>query len=90
MTETIDSRLIRIIDELLGVGIPLKDAMTQFELKYVKRAITRAKGNITQASRGLGVHRNTIHGKLRTLEGPTRRAVHDRALRERRRRQGRG
>ena len=28
--------------------------------------MTASKGNVTQASRKLGVHRNTLHNKLRT------------------------
>ena len=88
MTETIDVRLTRIIDELLTGGIRLPEAMNHFELKFVRRAIEKAKGNITEASKKLGVHRNTLHNKVRLIDGPTPRARRQRALR--RRRQGRG
>jgi DNA-binding NtrC family response regulator len=69
MTETIDSRLQKIIDELLTSGITLDQAIVEFEKKYVGAALRRARKNITQASKALGVHRNTLHNKLRSWDG---------------------
>ena len=36
-------------------------AVEAFEGKYIVAAMTASKGNVTQASRKLGVHRNTLH-----------------------------
>ena len=81
---SIDDRLNAIIRELIGNGITLAQAVEAFEGKYIVAAMTASKGNVTQASRKLGVHRNTLHNKLRTqtmLNGfaesvrPTRRRV---------------
>lgn len=63
---SIDDRLNAIIRELIGNGITLAQAVEAFEGKYIVAAMTASKGNVTQASRKLGVHRNTLHNKLRT------------------------
>ena len=34
--------------------------------KYIVAAMSASRGNVTQASKALGVHRNTLHNKLRT------------------------
>ena len=51
---------------MIGNGITLAQAVEAFEGKYIVAAMTASKGNVTQASRKLGVHRNTLHNKLRT------------------------
>jgi hypothetical protein len=63
---SIDDRLNAIIRELIGNGITLAQAVEAFEGKYIVAAMTACKGNVTQASKKLGVHRNTLHNKLRT------------------------
>ena len=63
---TIDDRLNQIIRELIGNGITLDQAVEAFEGKYIVAAMTANRGNVTRASRALGVHRNTLHNKLRT------------------------
>lgn len=63
---TIDDRLNLIIRELIGNGITLEQAVEAFEGKYIVAAMNASRGNVTRASRALGVHRNTLHNKLRT------------------------
>ena len=63
---SIDDRLNAIIRELIGNGITLEQAVEAFEGKYIVAAMTASRGNVTQASKKLGVHRNTLHNKLRT------------------------
>jgi transcriptional regulator of acetoin/glycerol metabolism len=75
MKQTIDERLVAIIKELQDNGITLAQATSAFEEKYIDAALsrtsrhtTRRRGlqpNVTQASKALGVHRNTLHNKLR-------------------------
>lgn len=64
--QSIDDRLSQIIRELIGNGITLEQAVEAFEGKYIKAAMSVSRGNVTQASRALGVHRNTLHNKLRS------------------------
>ena len=63
---SIDDRLNQIIRELIGNGITLEQAVEAFEGKYIVAAMSQSRGNVTQASKALGVHRNTLHNKLRT------------------------
>jgi len=46
----------------------LKEAVRQFELDYIKRAIARADDNIAQAARDLGLERSHLYKKLKQLE----------------------
>lgn len=62
---TIDDRLNQIICELIDSGITLEQAVEAFESKYIVAAMDANRGNVTRASRALGVHRNTLHNKLR-------------------------
>ena len=63
---SIDDRLNQIIRELIGSGITLEQAVEAFEGKYIVAAMQSSRGNVTQASKALGVHRNTLHNKLRS------------------------
>lgn len=63
---TIDDRLNQIISELIDSGITLEQAVEAFESKYIVAAMDANRGNVTRASKALGVHRNTLHNKLRS------------------------
>lgn len=63
---SIDDRLNQIIRELIGSGITLEQAVEAFEGKYIVAAMSETRGNVTAASKQLGVHRNTLHNKLRS------------------------
>jgi len=63
---TIDDRLNQIIRELISSGITLEQAVEAFEAKYIVAAMKENRGNVTKASVVLGVHRNTLHNKLRS------------------------
>ena len=67
VTVTLDGQLQRIIDELVSKGIPLETARKEFERKYVAMAATRADGNMGQAAKSLGIHRNTLRAKISLL-----------------------
>jgi DNA-binding NtrC family response regulator len=45
-------------------GLPLREACDQFERQYVLRVLERVQWNVSRAARLLGVHRNTVLGKL--------------------------
>lgn len=85
---TIDDRLNEIICELIDSGITLEQAVEAFESKYIVAAMDANRGNVTRASKALGVHRNTLHNKLRSRGSML--AGYDAGIRPRRRPSGSG
>jgi DNA-binding NtrC family response regulator len=45
-------------------GLPLRDALEQFERQYILRVLEGVGWNVSHAARRLGVHRNTVLTKL--------------------------
>lgn len=49
---------------LLERGSTLEQAVSAFESGLARAALVRHGGNLTQAAAALGIHRNTLRGKL--------------------------
>lgn len=64
LVEASDS-LGEVADVLLAHGVQLGEAIQAFEARYVRAAVARHAGNLSQAACALGVHRNTLRSKLR-------------------------
>jgi DNA-binding NtrC family response regulator len=62
-----------VADALLDRGFDLSDALKVFEARYLKAAVARHEGNLSRAASVLGIHRNTLRGKLQR-NGHRRRA----------------
>ncbi len=56
-------------------GILFDEAVTEFEKRFIKQMLERAKGNQSRAARLLGIHRNTLSRKIGQykIDGRTRR-----------------
>jgi Nif-specific regulatory protein len=52
---------------LVADGLPLNDATQEFQRKYIQQSIDRARGNVSQAARNLGVHRSNLYRKMHQL-----------------------
>jgi Nif-specific regulatory protein len=52
---------------LVDPGLTLNDATLEFQRKYIQQAIDRARGNVSQGARNLGVHRSNLYRKMRQL-----------------------
>ncbi|MHC4405033.1 MAG: sigma-54-dependent Fis family transcriptional regulator [Planctomycetota bacterium] len=52
-------------------GEPLAEATVAFQAEYIRRAVHRAGGNMTQAASQLGLHRSNLYRKMRQLKMPT-------------------
>ena len=46
---------------------PLSEATDQFQTEYIKKAIARTKGNMSEAAERLGLHRSNLYRKMRQL-----------------------
>jgi Nif-specific regulatory protein len=53
-------------DPALDTG--LKEATQSFQQEYIRRAIKRVNGNMSEAARLLGLHRSNLYRKMRQLE----------------------
>jgi DNA-binding NtrC family response regulator len=53
-----------VADALLDRGLQLDEALNVFEVRYVRSAVDRHSGNLSQAAAALGIHRNTLRSKL--------------------------
>ena len=48
-------------------NLPLSDATTKFQVEYIKLNIKRARGNMSEAAKRLGLHRSNLYRKMRQL-----------------------
>jgi DNA-binding NtrC family response regulator len=73
---TVKEQLENLIGQMVERGILLAEAVTEFEKKFIKRALERANGNRSRAAKVLGIHRNTLSRKVDEYKltlGPYRR-----------------
>jgi DNA-binding NtrC family response regulator len=47
-----------------GDAVPLNEASDRFERQMVLRMLDRVEGNVSEAARALGIHRNSLKAKL--------------------------
>lgn len=52
--------LSAFVREALGQGMTLPEVMCQVRRAAILEALEKAKGNVTLAATGLGIHRNTL------------------------------
>ena len=59
--------LERLIAEWVNGGIKLNQALREFEKRYITMALKENRGNRSLAARKLGIHRNTLINKVKSL-----------------------
>ena len=57
-----------LVEQLEEEGYDLRKAVQQFEREYIRRVLEKTHWNQTIAARMLGIHRNTLLGKIEQLE----------------------
>ncbi len=57
-------QLETLIGQMVERGIMFDEAVTEFEKRFIKRALDRSNGNQSRAARLLGIHRNTLSRKM--------------------------
>ena len=57
-------QLEALISQMVDRGILFDEAITEFEKKFIRRALDRSNGNQSRAARLLGIHRNTLSRKM--------------------------
>jgi Nif-specific regulatory protein len=52
---------------LVGLDDPLARATDRFQIEYIKKHIERARGNMSEAAKRMGLHRSNLYRKMRQL-----------------------
>jgi DNA-binding protein Fis len=60
----VKDQLESLVGMMVERGILLEEALTEFEKKFIKRALEHANGNQSRAAKLLGIHRNTLSRKV--------------------------
>lgn len=71
MREALD----RIVEEMVAKGVHFDDAQREFERRFIARVVAHYEGNLGQAARALGMHRNTLTRKAAALKIAVRRSA---------------
>ncbi len=65
---TIHRKMEIIIEEMVEKELSLKDGLKEFEKIYIETASKKYKGNMTKMARALGIHRNTLRTRTKSLK----------------------
>jgi two-component system, NtrC family, response regulator AtoC len=55
------------VDEMFTSGASLRQATAEFQRHYILKVLEKSRWNQTEAAKRLGVHRNTLIGKMESL-----------------------
>jgi DNA-binding NtrC family response regulator len=64
----IHQKLEIVIDEMVEKELSLKDTLKEFEKIYILKTAKKYKGNMTKMANVLGVHRNTLRNRAKSLK----------------------
>jgi transcriptional regulator with PAS, ATPase and Fis domain len=64
---TLHQKMENLSKDLVDKEIALEDALKEFEKVCLEAALKKHKGNITKVAKALGVHRNTLHNRIKVL-----------------------
>jgi DNA-binding protein Fis len=60
----VKEKLESLVSEMIERRIYLEEALSEFEKRFIQRALSQTRGNQTKAAAVLGVHRNTLNRKI--------------------------
>ena len=64
----IHQKMEHLIKDMVDKEIRFRDALQEFEKIYIEIAAKKYKGNMTKMASALGIHRNTLHNRAKTLK----------------------
>jgi DNA-binding NtrC family response regulator len=65
--ESLNHRLLALVEELVSGGVTLEQARREFERQYVIVTLRVNGGSLGRSAQALGVHRNTLRNRISTL-----------------------
>ncbi len=57
-----------LCSDLVEKEVRFRDALREFQKIYLETAAKRYKGNKSSMAKALGMHRNTLHNRAKTLK----------------------
>ena len=64
---TIHQKMEILIKDMVEKEVRYRDALKEFQKIYLETALRKYRGNKTLMAKSLGLHRNTLHNKAKTL-----------------------
>jgi DNA-binding NtrC family response regulator len=64
----IHQKMELLIDDLVEKEVRFKDAQKEFQKLYIEAAAKKFKGNKSEMAAALGMHRNTLHNRAKSLK----------------------
>ncbi|HNQ80827.1 MAG: helix-turn-helix domain-containing protein [Acidobacteriota bacterium] len=65
---TIHQKMEILIKDMVEKEVRYRDALKEFQKIYLETALRKYRGNKTLMAKSLGLHRNTLHNKAKTLK----------------------
>lgn len=65
---SIHKKMEIVIREMVDKELLFRDAMGEFEKIYIEMASKKYRGNKTKIAEALGIHRNTLNNKVKSLK----------------------
>jgi len=65
---TIHQKLETVIREMVEREVRFKDAQSEFEKIFIETAAKKYGGNKSKVAKEIGIHRNTLHSRAKTLK----------------------
>ena len=65
---TIHQKMELLIRDMVEREVLYRDGLREFQKIYIETALRKFKGNKSKMAESLGLHRNTLHNKAKTLK----------------------
>ncbi len=62
-----NDQLDALINEMIEHGVHYEDAVSEFEKRFIAKALDKHDGNRSKTARTLGIHRNTLSRKIEEI-----------------------
>lgn len=64
----IHQKMELLIADMIEKEVRFRDALKEFQKIYIELAAKKYKGNRTRMAKALGLHRNTLHNRAKSLK----------------------
>lgn len=64
----IHQKMELLIEDLVEKGVRFRDAEKEFQKLFLEASLRKHGGNKTEMAKALGLHRNTLHNRAKSLK----------------------